>query len=147
MAAGYLYTAKARANFKTAYLVREEVVDASVSASCKVGDVVSIANEGTSSAIITPVVGTSASTSSAVSTCVSDAMKSAAAAISAGHLIIAQADQTMEYGHVKVEDRDYKYDPTVKSCDAIKKIAVFRIKDITDINKYAEYVGESDTTL
>ena len=42
--AGFIVTAKAKAQLKTGYLVREEVIDASVSASCKVGDVVRISN-------------------------------------------------------------------------------------------------------
>lgn len=32
-----------------------------------------------------------------------------------GTHIIAQSDQTMEYGHIPVEDRDYRYNPEVKS--------------------------------
>lgn len=31
-----------------------------------------------------------------------------------GTHIIAQSDQTMEYGHIPVEDRDYRYNPEVK---------------------------------
>lgn len=130
--AGFTVTAKAKAQLNTGYLVREEVIDASVSASCKVGDVVRIANEGTSSAIIVPIVGTSLSASGSYSSA-DEAAAISAAAVSAGNLIIAQADQTMEYGHVPVEDRDYRYNPVVASTSSQKKIAVFRIRDISNI--------------
>ena len=148
MAISYVYKAKARANFKTAYLVREEVIDASVASDCEVGDVVTIANEGTSSAAITPVV---ASVSDSVSTSASENYASAEetviASISKGQLIIAQADMTMEYGHVPVEDRDYRYEPKVSSCSTQKKIAVFRIIDIGDINKGAKDLPMVEETV
>lgn len=48
--------------------------------------------------------------------------------------IIAQSDMTMEYGHVPVEDRDYKYSPKVKVTAATataaaptKKVALFEV--------------------
>ncbi len=59
--------------------------------------------------------------------------------------IIAQSDMTMEYGHVPVENRDYRYSdvvlPTVgKSAATIgsptKKVAVFAIKDESDVIVY-----------
>ena len=144
MSVSYVYKAKARANFKTAYLVKEEVITAAVAADCSVGDVVTIGNEGTSSAQITPVT---ASVSDSASTSASENLESAAqtaiASISAGQLIIAQADMTMEYGHVPVEYRDYKYSPLVASTSTQKKLAVFRIKDVSDINKYAETSSET----
>lgn len=41
--------------------------------------------------------------------------------------IIAQSDMTMEYGHVPVEDRDYRYSPnvatTLKSTTALSTVA------------------------
>lgn len=129
--AGFTVTAKAKAQLKTGYLVREEVVDVAVSASCKVGDVVSIANEGTSSAVIAPITGTSSSTVGSYSSA-DQAAAIAAASVSVGQLIIAQGDQTM-FGHVLVENRDYRYDPAVASESTIKKVAVFRIRDISDI--------------
>ena len=41
-------------------------------------------------------------------------MFSAKAAVAVGDYIIAQSDQTMGYGHVPVEDRDYRYSDEVK---------------------------------
>lgn len=143
MAVSYVYKATARANFKTAYLVKEEVIDAAVTADVKVGDVVTIANEGTESAQISPIVAsTSDSESTSASENIATVVASAKASISEGQLIIAQADMTMEYGHVPVEDRDYKYSPLVASTSTKKKIAVFRIKDVGDINKLADATEE-----
>ena len=43
-----------------------------------------------------------------------------------GTHIIAQSDQTMEYGHIPVEDRDYRYNPEVKaSIDGVDPLANF----------------------
>ena len=59
--------------------------------------------------------------------------------------IIAQSDMTMEYGHIPVENRDYRYSdevaPTVGQGEAAigsptKKVAVFAIKDESDIIVY-----------
>lgn len=56
--------------------------------------------------------------------------------------IIAQSDSTLEYGHVPVENRDYRYDdsvkPTVSSAPSSatnthKMIALFAITDKDDI--------------
>lgn len=140
--AGFSVKATAKAELKTGYLVREEVIEASVAASCKVGDVVSISYEGTSSAVITLVSATSSSTAgSYASTDIASAVNAAKAAVSAGNLIIAQADQTMGYGHVPVENRDYRYNPAVASVATAKKIAVFRIRDISDIIVGADYTA------
>ena len=52
----------------------------------------------------------------------------------AGDVIIAQSDMTMEYGHVPVEKRDYRYDPKVAaSASANKKVAVFKVTDVSDV--------------
>lgn len=50
-----------------------------------------------------------------------------------GDYIIAQSDMSMEYGHIPVENRDYIYDPTVKASTTKKKVAVFRVTDVTDV--------------
>ena len=60
--------------------------------------------------------------------------------------IIAQSDMTMEYGHIPVENRDYKYSDVVsKTVDAAgsvsstsvsKKVAVFAIIDKEDVITY-----------
>ena len=75
-----------KGTFKTAYLQREIVVDAKVAANVIVGQLVTLSG---------------------------DTISSAATADAATH-IIAQSDMTMEYGHVKVEDRDYRYFPDVE---------------------------------
>ena len=50
-----------------------------------------------------------------------------------GDYIIAQSDMTMEYGHVPVEKRDYRYSPTVASSTDKKKVAVFKVIDVADV--------------
>ena len=80
------------AHFKTAYLQREEWHDVDVvgSAALKVGDCVQLHE--------------------ATSTVAAYIQKSTFA--NATH-IIAQSDQTIGYGHVPVENRDYRYHPEV----------------------------------
>ena len=56
-----------------------------------------------------------------------------ATSATAGAYIVAQSDQSMEYGHIPVENRDYRYDPKVAISTAAKKVALFRINDVTDI--------------
>ena len=66
----------------------------------------------------------------------------AAAKTEATH-IIAQSDMTMEYGHVPVENRDYKYSDAVAATIAAagpvtastptKKVALFAITDKDDL--------------
>jgi hypothetical protein len=80
------------AHFKTAYLQREEWHDVDVvgSAPLKVGDCVQLV-EATASVAAYIQKSTFAN---------------------ATH-IIAQSDQTIGYGHVPVENRDYRYNPEV----------------------------------
>lgn len=80
------------AHFKTAYLQREEWHDVDVvgSAPLKVGDCVQLV-EATASVAAYIQKSTFAN---------------------ATH-IIAQSDQTISYGHVPVENRDYRYNPEV----------------------------------
>lgn len=74
----------------------------------------------------------------------------AASAATATH-IVAQSDMTMEYGHIPVENRDYRYSDVVarsKTGDAVttttnlstasetKKVAVFAITDKDDVVVY-----------
>lgn len=94
------------AHFRTAYDQREIPVDVKVAANVKVGDMVTLAN---------------------------DEITKTTALATATH-IVAQSDMTLEYGHVPVEFRNYNYDPTVKaSPSAKKKVALYQIKDKTDI--------------
>jgi len=112
----------AKANFKTAYLQREIPVDAKSAAALElhVGDVVSgtIGSDG---------VMTIAARSNAVKA-------TAEGSVAQGDYIVAQSDMTMEYGHVPVEDRDYRYNDKVLMSATPKKVALFRINDVSDIN-------------
>lgn len=98
------------ASFKTAYLQREVYYDCDVvgSSPLKVGDCVKyVANDGSNGAYI---------------------QKSTFAA--ATH-IIAQSDQTLAYGHVPVENRDYRYDPSVAvTASAAQPIASAKPKHV-----------------
>lgn len=81
------------ASFKNAYLQREIHMDVDVvgSSALKVGDLVTLTDETST---------------------VQGYIKKAANLTAATH-IIAQSDQTLAYGHVPVENRDYRYDPSV----------------------------------
>lgn len=110
------------ASFRTAYLQREVYLDCDVvgSAPLKVGDCVQY-HEATASAAAYIQKSTFAN---------------------ATH-IIAQSDQTLAYGHVPVENRDYRYNPevaaTVASAPATattttwKHVALFKIVNRDDI--------------
>ena len=96
-----------KGTFKTAYLQREIVVDAKVATNVIVGQLVTLSG---------------------------DTISSAATADAATH-IIAQSDMTMEYGHVPVEYRDYKYSDVVAASTTIeKKVALFKITNKDDLN-------------
>lgn len=83
-----------KAKFKTAYLQREVPIDAVVVAGdpLEVGEVVVVTAGSTGDYLV-----------QAVSANTVEAAKTAATHI------VAQSDQTLEYGHVPVEYRDYKY--------------------------------------
>lgn len=118
----------AKAQFKTAYLQREVVedfepaatfpktVDSGYDGKAHVGDVFYL-NSGEFTR------RESSSSAAAVK-----------AAVSVGDYILAQSDMTMEYGHVPVENQDYRYSDEVKMTDGtVKKFALFRITDLADI--------------
>ena len=119
----------AQANFKTAYLQREIPVDAKAASPLElhVGDVVS----GT---IGTDGVYTLAARSNAVEA-------TAKSSVAVGDYIVAQSDMTMEYGHVPVENRDYRYNDKVSLGTSAKKVALFKINDLSDINITSRVVG------
>ena len=99
--------------FRTGYLQREIVVDGKPQADLEVGHLVTYDAE---TGNITKKTGSDAT------------------AIAVGDYIIAQSDMTMEYGHAKVENRDYSYSPKVaESKSAFKKVALFRVNDPSDI--------------
>lgn len=119
------YAASAFANFKTAYLQREVVLDVVgvASETMTVGQIFSMSGNQ-----INPlVIGSGADASAAIA--------SAIGAVTTGMFIVAQGDQTMEYGHVPVEYADYKYDPTVYLTNGgHKKVAAFMITNLADLN-------------
>ena len=119
------YAASAFADFKTAYLQREVVLDVVgvASETMTVGQIFSMSGNQ-----INPlVVGSGADASAAIA--------SAIGAVTEGMYIVAQGDQTMEYGHVPVEYADYKYDPKVYlTSGGTKKVAAFMITNLADIN-------------
>ena len=100
-----------KAKFKTAYDQREVVIDAKVTENVTVGTLVTV-TYGTPNSIA-PADSKDAATH-----------------------IIAQSDMTMEYGHVPVEDRDYRYSDAVKASSSEKKVALFPISDKNDLITY-----------
>lgn len=107
------------ASFKTAYLQREIIQDFAVANNMRVGNLV----------ILTPASGDV------------PAYISRTASLSSATHIVAQSDTTLEYGHVPVEHRDYRYSDIVAatfsgSADAsspVKKVALFAIPDKNDV--------------
>lgn len=88
-----------KAKFKTAYLQREIPMDAVVTGGdpLVVGEVVTVEDGGDGSPVLVKEVSAN----------------SLSEAIEKATHIIAQSDMTMEYGHVPVENRDYRYSPEV----------------------------------
>lgn len=118
-----------KAKFKTAYLQREIPVEVAVigSAALEVGQLVTL----------TPTNGTNPDYIAAATGATE------AAALSAATHIIAQSDMTMEYGHVPVEDRDYKYSPkvavtagSISTSSPKKKVALFKLINKDDVTTY-----------
>lgn len=96
------------AHFKTAYLQHELVMDAKLSENVKVG------------ALVTYTASTNTF--------------AGAQTVAAATHIIAQSDVTLEYGHVPVENRDYRYsDAVAASTTATKRLALFKIINPDDV--------------
>ena len=116
------YYGKQAGSFKTAYLQHEIVEDVKVTAGknqvLHVGDIVKITN-----GVLGLVLSASATSANGVSF----------PALTTDMYIVAQSDQTMEYGHVPVEMRDYRYDDKVADKSTAKKVALFRIIDPQDV--------------
>lgn len=116
------YYGKQAGSFKTAYLQHEVVEDVKVTAGknqvLHVGDIVKITN-----GVLGLVLSASATSANGVSF----------PALTTDMYIVAQSDQTMEYGHVPVEMRDYRYDDKVADKTTAKKVALFRIIDPKDV--------------
>lgn len=123
------------ASFKTAYLQREVPMDIDVVNDCKVGDFVVVTAE-----------------TDTVQGYMKKATKAQLTSKAATH-IVAQSDQTLAYGHVPVENRDYKYDPTVKGTvtsapstktTTYKHVALFKITNWDDIIPAADGSDATD---
>ena len=116
------YYGKPAGSFKTAYLQHEIVEDVKVTAGkgqvLHVGDIVKITN-----GVLGLVLSASATSANGVSF----------PALTTDMYIVAQSDQTMEYGHVPVEMRDYRYDDKVADKATAKKVALFRIINPLDV--------------
>ena len=116
------YYGKQAGSFKTAYLQHEIVEDVKVTADkgqvLHVGDIVKITN-----GVLGLVLSASATSANGVSF----------PALTTDMYIVAQSDQTMEYGHVPVEMRDYRYDDKVADKSTAKKVALFRIINPLDV--------------
>ena len=116
------YYGKQAGSFKTAYLQHEIVEDVKVTAGkgqvLHVGDIVKITN-----GVLGLVLSASATSANGVSF----------PALTTDMYIVAQSDQTMEYGHVPVEMRDYRYDDKVADKATAKKVALFRIINPQDV--------------
>lgn len=116
------YYSKLAGSFKTAYLQHEVVQDVKVAAghgqTIHVGDIVKISN-GTLSLVVSAAA---ASASAVVTPTLTNDM-----------YLVAQSDQTMEYGHVPVEMRDYRYVDTVADSTTTKKVALFQTINVNDV--------------
>lgn len=116
------YYGKQAGSFKTAYLQHEIVEDVKVTAGkgqvLHIGDIVKITN-----GVLGLVLSASATSANGVSF----------PALTTDMYIVAQSDQTMEYGHVPVEMRDYRYDDKVADKSTAKKVALFRIINPLDV--------------
>ena len=118
-----------KAKFRTAHSQREVVEDVAVigTDNLEVGQLITLTpTDGTKPAYIAAAAGATE-----------------AAALSAATHIIAQSDMTMEYGHIAVEDGDYRYSPKVAVTAAsisanspVKKVALFRLSDKADVKPY-----------
>lgn len=113
---------KQAGSFKTAYLQHEIVEDVKVTAGknqvLHVGDIVKITN-----GVLGLVLSAAATAAGSV----------VFPELTTDMYIVAQSDQTMEYGHVPVEMRDYRYDDKVADKATVKKVAMFRIINPQDV--------------
>ena len=109
-----------KAKFRTAYLQREVVMDAIVVGSdpLVVGELATVSHYGENPVVVQAVTANDVPT-----------------ALTKATHIMAQSDTTMEYGHVPVEYRDYKYSDVVAASTTIKKkVALFKITNKDDLN-------------
>ena len=106
----------ATAKFKTGYLQREMRLDGKANAAltAHVGDVLYL-NAGKLALRSNSTPG------------------SAKAAVAVGDYIVAQSDMTLGYGHVPVENRDYKYEDTLAIGTTDRMLMVFRVENLDDL--------------
>lgn len=127
---------KYKANFKTAYLQRELPLDLKVDGDAGLEADYTVANTVDLTLHVGDVVKMVGDTIQLALAyhASADASIDDTDAIKVGNYIVAQADQTMEYGHVPVEYRDYKYKDNVADSASLKKVALFKITNVDDIN-------------
>lgn len=101
-----------KAKFKTGYLQRELVVDTQVAADMVVGTVVTLSGTGDSTKI----------------TAVADSTAPANT-----HYIVAQSDMTMNRRDFATEKYEYEYVDKVKASGTLKKVALFKVIDPSDV--------------
>lgn len=145
------------ASFKTAYLQRELILDAAVKGKTVYAGQVGItpaeqayaARFASSGADTTVVIVGDLVKMTAATTTVPAYIERVTSLAQATH-IVAQSDQTLEYGHIPVENRDYRYVPvvnatftgTVAATSPVKKVALFKIVNPDDVELNAAY-GET----
>lgn len=98
-----------KAEFITAYLQHEVVIDAKVTEELEVGALCTLSNGS--------ITG--------------------AEDLNTATHIIAQSDMTLEQGHVPVENRDYRYSNKVAVSAVDKKVALFKIINKDDVIVHA----------
>lgn len=98
-----------KAHFKTAYLQREIVLDVKVAADMAVGTLVNLTGTGDTATI------TAASS----------------ATVTEGQYIVAQSDMTM--GKRDYTLHEFQYSDKVAASTTLKKVALFRVMDPSDI--------------
>lgn len=105
-----------KAGFKTVFEQRAIVMDVQGASAitANVGDVVYLDNNGKLAA------------------------RSAVANVANGDYIIAQSDMTMGYGHVPVENRDYRYSKDVAVTTTAKKYILYPIHDKNELTLVTE---------
>jgi len=118
------------AAFKTGYMQKAAVKDIKVDADSgvtgtlatalkfKVGDLVTI-----TSGTLVPVVATSSVSDAAITD----------ATVTTSMYVIAQSDKSVEYGHIPVENRDYRYDNSVADSSTNKHVVLYQVIDVDDI--------------
>lgn len=101
-----------KASFKTGYMQRELVMDVQVAADMVVGTVVSLSGTG-NSAKITAVADSTAPANT--------------------HYIVAQSDMTMNRRNFNSEVYEYEYIDKVAASATLKKVALFKVIDPSDV--------------